>query len=49
MKADILTAVLESDSDLVDSMDEGEKTPLAFAASIAYANQICKFYTCFLH
>ncbi|CAA7047020.1 unnamed protein product [Microthlaspi erraticum] len=33
---DILTAILESDSDLVDSRDENGRTPLAFAASIGY-------------
>ncbi|ANM66192.1 Ankyrin repeat family protein [Arabidopsis thaliana] len=33
---DILTAVLESDSDLVESRDEDGRTPLATAASIGY-------------
>ncbi|CAN6969859.1 unnamed protein product [Brassica rapa subsp. trilocularis] len=33
---DVLRAVLESDSDLVDSRDEDGRTPLAFAASIGY-------------
>ncbi|CAL9233133.1 unnamed protein product [Arabidopsis halleri] len=33
---DILTAVLESDSDLVESRDADGRTPLAFAASIGY-------------
>ncbi|KAL0846291.1 hypothetical protein Bca101_019537 [Brassica carinata] len=33
---DVLRAILESDSDLVDSRDEDGRTPLAFAASIGY-------------
>ncbi|CDY21967.1 BnaC09g00730D [Brassica napus] len=33
---DVLRAILESDSDLVDSRDEYGRTPLAFAASIGY-------------
>lgn len=36
VKADILTAILESDSDLIDSRDEDGLTPLSFAASIGY-------------
>lgn len=34
--ADILTAILESDSDLVGTRDEDGRTPLALAASIGY-------------
>lgn len=33
---DVLRAILESDSDLVDTRDEDGRTPLAFAASIGY-------------
>lgn len=33
---DVLRAILESDSDLVDSRDEDGRTPLAFAASTGY-------------